>query len=192
MGPAARSARTEARQLASVVGVPVTMYDERFTTVTAERGMLEAGLDARQRRKVVDKVAAAVMLQAWLDHRRSTWGSSKSGSSPPGIGHVKHLDPLLPEAQVDPDSRPALDWPIDPWDATDQTGSVERLRQQTRPLKWLVWLSMVVAVIAILVAGAVGWWYLGKINPEGAPGDVQSFTVNEDDDLASVAERLAD
>jgi putative Holliday junction resolvase len=72
-GPAARSARTEARQLASVVGVPVTMYDERFTTVTAERSMLEAGLDARQRRKVVDKVAAAVMLQAWLDHRRSTW-----------------------------------------------------------------------------------------------------------------------
>jgi putative Holliday junction resolvase len=71
-GPAARSAETEARQLASVVGVPVEMYDERFTTVTAERGMLEAGLDARQRRKVVDKVAAAVMLQAWLDHRRST------------------------------------------------------------------------------------------------------------------------
>jgi putative Holliday junction resolvase len=72
-GPAARSAETEAGQLASVVGVPVTMYDERFTTVTAERGMLEAGLDARQRRKVVDKVAAAVMLQAWLDHRSATW-----------------------------------------------------------------------------------------------------------------------
>ena len=80
-GPAARSAETEARQLASVVGVPVEMYDERFTTVTAERGMLEAGLDARQRRKVVDKVAAAVMLQAWLDHRRSTWGSTASGAT---------------------------------------------------------------------------------------------------------------
>lgn len=72
-GPAARSAETEAGLLASVVGVPVAMYDERFTTVTAERGMLEAGLDARQRRKVVDKVAAAVMLQAWLDHRAETW-----------------------------------------------------------------------------------------------------------------------
>jgi putative Holliday junction resolvase len=80
-GPAARSAETEARQLASGVGVPVEMYDERFTTVTAERGMLEAGLDARQRRKVVDKVAAAVMLQAWLDHRRSTWGSTASGAT---------------------------------------------------------------------------------------------------------------
>jgi putative Holliday junction resolvase len=75
VGPAARSAETEAKQLASVVGVPVQMYDERFTTVTAERGMLEAGLDARQRRKVVDKVAAAVMLQAWLDHRASAWAA---------------------------------------------------------------------------------------------------------------------
>ncbi len=72
-GKAATAAAAEAKQLASVVGVPVEMYDERFTTVTAERGMREAGLDARARRKVVDKVAAAVMLQAWLDHRRNTW-----------------------------------------------------------------------------------------------------------------------
>lgn len=105
---------------------------------------------------------------------------------------VKQLDPLLPEAQVDPDARPALDWPVDPWDDTEETGSVERLRHQTRPIKWVIWASMVVAVIAILVAGAVGWWYLGKINPEGAPGDVQSFTVNESDDLASVSERLVE
>jgi putative Holliday junction resolvase len=72
-GKAAKAATTEARQLANVVGVPVKMYDERFTTVTAERGMLEAGLNAQARRKVVDKVAAAVMLQAWLEHRRNTW-----------------------------------------------------------------------------------------------------------------------
>jgi len=103
---------------------------------------------------------------------------------------MRRLDPLLPEAQVDPDSHPAVDWPTDPWDDTDATGSVERLRTQTRPIKWIVWTSMVVAVIAILVAGAVGWWYLGKINPPGAPGDVQSFTVDESDDLAAVAARL--
>lgn len=82
-GPAARAATTEAKQLATVVGVPVEMYDERFTTVTAERGMREAGLDARARRKVVDKVAAAVMLQAWLDHRRNTW------SHPTGEGGAR-------------------------------------------------------------------------------------------------------
>lgn len=72
-GPAARGATTEAKQMASVVRVPIEMYDERFTTVTAERYMLEAGLDAKQRRLVVDKAAAGVMLQSWLDRRRSAW-----------------------------------------------------------------------------------------------------------------------
>lgn len=105
---------------------------------------------------------------------------------------MTQLDPLLPEAQVDPDSRPAVDWSPDPWDATDRTGSVERLRTDRRSAKWFVWIAMAVAIVAILVAGAVGWWYLGKINPEGAAGDVQSFTVNETDDLESVAQRLAD
>ena len=72
-GPAARGATTEAKQLATVVGVPVEMYDERFTTVTAEQAMREAGLSGQRQRQIVDKMAAAVMLQAWLDHRRNTW-----------------------------------------------------------------------------------------------------------------------
>lgn len=72
-GPAAKGAVKEARQLQQTLGVPVEMYDERFTTVTAERHMMEVGLDAKQRRKVVDKAAAAVILQGWLDHRRNTW-----------------------------------------------------------------------------------------------------------------------
>ena len=102
------------------------------------------------------------------------------------------LDPLLPEAQVDPDARPALDWPTDPWDATDQTGTVERLRRQTRPLKWIVYTAMVLGIVMVMIAGAVGWWYLGKMNPEGAAGDVQSFTVAETDDVDSIAQRLYD
>lgn len=72
-GSAAQGAMKEAKQLEESVGVPVVMYDERFSTVTAERHMMEVGLDAKQRRKVVDKAAAAVILQAWLDHRRNTW-----------------------------------------------------------------------------------------------------------------------
>lgn len=100
------------------------------------------------------------------------------------------LDPLLPEAEVDPDGRPALDWPTDPWDDADRTGSVERLRRQTRPVKWAVYASMALVIVVILVAGAVGWWYVQKINPEGEPGERQSFTVNETDDLASIAQRL--
>jgi putative Holliday junction resolvase len=76
-GPAARAAIAESKRLASVVGVPVELYDERFTTVTAQRGLMEAGLDTRHQRKVIDKAAAAVMLQSWLDQRRSTWAPTQ-------------------------------------------------------------------------------------------------------------------
>jgi putative Holliday junction resolvase len=67
MGPAAKGAVAEADALATVVPVPVETYDERLTTVTAESALREARMRAEARRRVVDKVAAAVMLQAWLD-----------------------------------------------------------------------------------------------------------------------------
>jgi putative Holliday junction resolvase len=69
MGPAAKAAVAEAAAMASVVGVPVETYDERLTTVTADRSMMEARMRAEARRRIVDKIAAAVMLQAWLDGR---------------------------------------------------------------------------------------------------------------------------
>ena len=68
-GPAAKAAAREAQALATVVGVPVHTCDERRTTASADRVMLEAGLNAVERRKVVDKVAAAIILQHWLDGR---------------------------------------------------------------------------------------------------------------------------
>lgn len=105
---------------------------------------------------------------------------------------MTQLDPLLPEAEVDPDDHPAIDWPTDPWDETDQTGMVERLRRQTRPLKWTVYTLLVLGLVVILIAGAVGWWYLGKINPEGSAGDVQNFTVAAEDDIDSLSQRLED
>ena len=67
MGPAARAAAAEATELAAVVTVPVDTFDERFTTVTADQALMARKMKADARRKVVDKVAAAVMLQAWLD-----------------------------------------------------------------------------------------------------------------------------
>ena len=66
-GPQPQGAATEAQPLSSVVGVPVTTHDERLTTVTAERALREASVRGADRRSVIDKVAAAVMLQAWLD-----------------------------------------------------------------------------------------------------------------------------
>lgn len=69
LGPAARAATGFARALATVVDVPVELHDERRTTVSADESMMAAGLDAVQRRTRVDKVAAAIMLQSWLDAR---------------------------------------------------------------------------------------------------------------------------
>jgi putative holliday junction resolvase len=67
MGPSARAAATEAEMLGDVLSVPFETYDERLTTVTADRFLSSLGLSGQARRRVVDKVAAAVMLQAWLD-----------------------------------------------------------------------------------------------------------------------------
>jgi putative holliday junction resolvase len=66
-GPAAQAAETEVRELQEALDVPVDVYDERLTTVTAERSLKEANVKARDRRSIVDKVAAAVILQGWLD-----------------------------------------------------------------------------------------------------------------------------
>ena len=66
-GPAAQAAIGEAAALATVVGVPVVTFDERRTTVTADQAMMEANMRAQARRRIVDKIAAAVMLQNWLD-----------------------------------------------------------------------------------------------------------------------------
>lgn len=73
-GPAAQAAIKEAEALATVVGVPVITFDERGTTVTADRALMEANISARDRRKYVDKVAAAILLQHWLDSRASGSG----------------------------------------------------------------------------------------------------------------------
>jgi putative Holliday junction resolvase len=73
-GPAARAALDEVAQLAGRAAgadppVAVETYDERLTTVTAQRSLATGGVRARDRRSKVDKVAAAVMLQSWLDGR---------------------------------------------------------------------------------------------------------------------------
>ena len=71
MGPAARSATEESHLIATASGRPIELFDERLTTVTADRVLKEADLSASARRRYVDKVAAAVMLQTWLDRRRA-------------------------------------------------------------------------------------------------------------------------
>lgn len=67
VGPAARRALEEVARLGATTGLPVATYDERLTTVTADRSLQAMQVKGAARKKVVDKIAAAVLLQAWLD-----------------------------------------------------------------------------------------------------------------------------
>ena len=58
-----------ARALGDALGAPVTPWDERLTTVQAERVLLQADLSRRRRRQVVDQVAAVLILQSYLECR---------------------------------------------------------------------------------------------------------------------------
>lgn len=69
-GEAARQARRFAARIAEAVDVPVVLHDERFSSVTAERAMIESGTRRERRRAERDRVAAAIFLQAYLDGRR--------------------------------------------------------------------------------------------------------------------------
>jgi putative Holliday junction resolvase len=72
-GKSAADGRTFAAALASrVAPVPVRLLDERFTTVLAHTALQQGGLRSRARRHVVDKAAAALLLQDALDAERTT------------------------------------------------------------------------------------------------------------------------
>jgi len=68
-GASARMARAFAPRLASALGVPVDLFDERLSTFEAEDRLRARGVSARDMKKQVDAEAAAVILQEWLDGR---------------------------------------------------------------------------------------------------------------------------
>jgi putative holliday junction resolvase len=70
-GPRARAAESFADALRAVLELPVELQDERLSTAEADRALREAGASSRQRRRVVDRSAATVILQAWLDAHRT-------------------------------------------------------------------------------------------------------------------------
>jgi putative holliday junction resolvase len=76
-GSSAKDAIALADELAvRIPKIPVRLADERLTTVSAERGLRDAGLRAKAQRSVIDQAAAVAILQGWLDQRRYREGSS--------------------------------------------------------------------------------------------------------------------
>ncbi|WP_433686593.1 Holliday junction resolvase RuvX [Micromonospora carbonacea] len=70
-GPAARNVKAYADRLADVIApVPVTLTDERMSTVVASRRLAERGVRGKRQRAVVDQAAAVEILQSWLDAQR--------------------------------------------------------------------------------------------------------------------------
>jgi putative Holliday junction resolvase len=69
-GPAAERAREFGGNVKVLIDAPVLFQDERFTSVTAEQALIEGGVRRRSRTTKRDQVAAAVMLQSFLDKRR--------------------------------------------------------------------------------------------------------------------------
>lgn len=66
-GPRAQSTRAFARNLSRLLDLPIGFWDERLSTVAAERALLEADTSRARRAEVVDQVAAAYILQGALD-----------------------------------------------------------------------------------------------------------------------------
>ncbi|HTS81854.1 MAG TPA: Holliday junction resolvase RuvX [Myxococcaceae bacterium] len=70
-GPSAAEARRFGDAVTRALGIPVDYWDERLTTAAANRILLEADVSRAKRRAVVDRLAAALILQGWLESRQA-------------------------------------------------------------------------------------------------------------------------
>lgn len=69
-GPSAEGARKLGALVQTACSVPVEYWDERLSTVSAERALIEGNVSREKRRQVIDRVAASIILQSWLDAQR--------------------------------------------------------------------------------------------------------------------------
>jgi putative Holliday junction resolvase len=69
IGPRGEASQFFASELERLYGLPVFFWDERLTTVAAERVLLEADMSRKKRKNVIDKVAATMILQGFLDSK---------------------------------------------------------------------------------------------------------------------------
>ncbi|NMD70602.1 Holliday junction resolvase RuvX [Bacillus sp. DNRA2] len=69
IGPRGEACQFYASELERLYGMPTILWDERLTTMAAERVLLEADVSRKKRKKVIDKMAAILILQGYLDSK---------------------------------------------------------------------------------------------------------------------------
>jgi len=70
IGPRGEASQYYAENLESLFKIPIKLWDERLSTMAAERILLEADVSRKKRKKVIDKMAAAMILQGYLDSQQ--------------------------------------------------------------------------------------------------------------------------
>jgi putative Holliday junction resolvase len=73
-GEAARRARELAQEIADATGCEIELFDERLTTVQAQRALTASGLKGQRARARIDEASAVTILQAWLEQRAAARG----------------------------------------------------------------------------------------------------------------------
>lgn len=69
IGPRGEASKQFAREIERMFAVPTVLWDERLTTMAAERVLIEADVSRKKRKKVIDKMAAMLILQGYLDSK---------------------------------------------------------------------------------------------------------------------------
>ncbi|MFS0775863.1 Holliday junction resolvase RuvX [Neobacillus sp. 3P2-tot-E-2] len=69
IGPRGEASKRYAEEIENQFAVPTILWDERLTTMAAERVLLEADVSRKKRKKVIDKMAASMILQGYLDSK---------------------------------------------------------------------------------------------------------------------------
>ena len=103
-GPAVQAVHQFLERLADALPVPVVTWDERMTTKAAEELLIAADMSRKKRKGVVDRVAAAILLQSYLEVQASPPAAANTGAAaPPDEDAWDYSTPVQPPDETAPD-----------------------------------------------------------------------------------------
>jgi putative Holliday junction resolvase len=70
IGPSGEACQNFAKEIERITGLSVILWDERLTTMAAERTLISADVSRKKRKQVIDKLAASIILQGYLDSQQ--------------------------------------------------------------------------------------------------------------------------